>query len=96
MNKQEQQQKADNLLITVQDNPTQGACSITEHFEEEWKSGIPLIDTIKTTILNDAYEDLIRVTDQTGKELFMLRSQKGLWLSHLQGFLISYLEIEIS
>lgn len=96
MYSQEQQEKADKLLITVQDNPNQGACSITEHFEEAWKSGIPLIDNIKTNIENDSFEDLITVQDGDGEVIFMLRGQKGLWLSQLQSFLISYLEIKIS
>lgn len=86
-----------NLRITVNDNPNQGPCSITDHFKENWRTGITEIDTIETQLNPNAEADGIFVTEKdTGNVVFELQGQKALLLNELADALIQLLKIQIS
>lgn len=91
------QEKANNIEITVNDNPNQGACNIVEHFKDEWGTSGQEIDSIKTTFNDDAYEDGITVTEKdTGNVIIQLKGQRALLLATLKEALILYLGIKVT
>lgn len=97
MDNQKRKQLAENLLIKVGENPNEGACSISEHFREGWKTGIDVIDNIETSIDDNAPYDSITVVKKDTKEVVLeIKGQKALLLNILAEGLISYLEIKIT
>lgn len=93
----EQKNLSSNLLITVNDNSRQGACSITDWFKDSWKTGIGVIDQIDTKINDNAISDGIVVTTKDTKEVVLeIKGQRALLLNTLSEGLISLLEIKIT
>ena len=88
--------EAKNLIIKVFGNPNQSICSVVSHFQENFKTGIPNIDNIKTQINENASFNIIRVENNvTNEVLFELKDNEALQLHKLSIALKEILNINV-
>ena len=88
---------ADNLKINVLGSKSGRTCNIVDHFEENFKTGIDIIDSIeKNTYRNAEYRGLYVIIKDTHEVIFELNGNDAMILSRLSNFLIGYLGIKIT